>query len=68
MIGVKTVPVFTKFTVPTNHHIYVFDDGTVIEEYEVNVIILALVDYRNKLIYEGKYTDMADELLMMLCK
>lgn len=37
------------------------------EEYEVNLIVLALVDYRNKMIYERQYTDVVDEILIKLC-
>ena len=36
---------------------YKFDD------YEVNIIIRALIDMRNQLIAVGRYTDAVDELL-----
>lgn len=35
-MGIKTVPVFSKFTIPTSHHVDVFNDGSVVEEYEVD--------------------------------
>lgn len=38
------------------------------DDYEVNVIIRALVELRNQLISENKYTDVVDELLLKLCK
>lgn len=39
-----------------------------LDDYEVNIIIRALVDLRNQLIAEGRYTDAVDELLVKLCK
>ena len=36
------------------------------DDYEVNIIIRALVDLRNQLIIEGRYTDAVDELLLKL--
>lgn len=39
-----------------------------LDDYEVNIIIRALVDLRNQLIAEGRYTDAVDELLLKLCK
>lgn len=36
------------------------------DDYEVNIIIRALVDLRNQLIAEGRYTDAVDELLIKL--
>ena len=39
---------------------YKFDD------YEVNIIVRALVELRNQLIAEGRYTDAVDELLTKL--
>ena len=38
------------------------------DDYEVNIIIKALIELRNQLIAEGRYTDAVDELLIMLCK
>lgn len=38
------------------------------DDYEVNIIVRALVDLRNQLIAEGRYTDAVDELLIILCK
>ena len=38
------------------------------DDYEVNIIIKALIELRNQLIAEGRYTDAVDELLMKLCK
>ena len=38
------------------------------DDYEVNIIIKALIEMRNQLIAEGRYTDAVDELLIMLCK
>ena len=33
---------------------------------EVNMIIIALIELRNKLLEEGRYTDAVDELLVKL--
>ena len=33
------------------------------DEYEINIIIKALVELRNQLIAENRYTDAVDELL-----
>lgn len=42
------------------------------DDYEVNIIIRALVNLKNQLIAEGRYTDavdeLVDELLLKLCK
>lgn len=38
------------------------------DDYEVNIIIRALVDFRNQLIAENRYTDAVDELLLRFCK
>ena len=38
------------------------------EDYEVNIIIKALVEMRNQLITEGRYTDAVDDLLIRFCK
>lgn len=38
------------------------------DDYEVNIIIRALVELRNQLISENRYTDAVDELLLKLCK
>ena len=38
------------------------------DDYEVRIIVRALVDLRNQLIAEGRYTDGVDDLLIMLCK
>lgn len=38
------------------------------DDYEVNIIIKALIELRNQLITEGRYTDAVDDLLIMLCK
>ncbi len=37
------------------------------DEYEVGIIINALIELRNQLIREGRYTDAVDELLIKLC-
>ena len=37
-------------------------------EYEVNIIIKALVELKKQLIAEERYTDAVDELLIQLCK
>lgn len=37
------------------------------DDYEVNVIIRALVNLRNQLIAEGRYTDAVDELIILFC-
>lgn len=34
--------------------------------YEINIIILALVELRNRLIEEDRYTDAVDELIIKL--
>lgn len=39
---------------------YKFDDD------EVNVIIIALIELRNRLLEEGRYTDAVDELIIKL--
>ncbi len=36
------------------------------DDYEVNIIIRALVELRNQLISENRYTDAVDELLTKL--
>lgn len=36
------------------------------DDYEVNIIIRALVNLRNQLIAEGRYTDAVDEILVKL--
>ena len=38
---------------------YKFDD-------EVNLIIIALIELRNRLLEEGRYTDAVDELIIKL--
>lgn len=37
-----------------------------LDETEHRLIVLCLVDFRNKLIAEGRYTDCVDELLVKL--
>ena len=34
------------------------------DDYEVNIIIKALIELRNQLIAEGRYTDAVDELII----
>lgn len=36
------------------------------DDYEINMIILALVELRNRLIEEGRYTDAVDELIIKM--
>lgn len=36
--------------------------------YEVGIIINVLIELRNQLIREGRYTDAVDELLIKLCR
>ena len=36
------------------------------DDYEVNIIIKALIELRNQLIAEGRYTDVVDELLIRI--
>ena len=36
------------------------------DDYEINIIILALVELRNRLIEEDQYTDAVDELIIKL--
>lgn len=38
------------------------------DDYEVNIIIKALIELRNQLIAEGRYTDAVDELLIKIAK
>ena len=38
------------------------------DDYEVNMITKALIELRNQLIAEGRYTDAVDDLLIKLCK
>lgn len=38
------------------------------DDYEINIIIKALVEMRNQLIAEGRYTDAVDDLLIRFCK
>lgn len=38
------------------------------DEYEVGITINALIELRNQLIREGRYTDAVDELLIKLCR
>lgn len=39
-----------------------------LDDYEVNIIIRALVELRNQLIAENRYTDAVDELLLKIMK
>ncbi len=39
-----------------------------LDDYELNIIIKSLVELRNQLIQEGRYTDAVDELLIKLAK
>ena len=36
------------------------------DDYEVNIIIKALIELRNQLIAEGRYTDAVDELILKM--
>ena len=36
------------------------------DDYEVNIIIKALIELRNQLIAEGRYTDVVDEVLIRI--
>ena len=36
------------------------------DDYEINIIILALVELRNRLIEEDRYTDAVDELIIKI--
>lgn len=38
------------------------------DDYEVNIIIKALIELRNQLIAEGRYTDAVDDLLLIILK
>ena len=38
------------------------------DDYEVNIIIKALIELRNQLIAEGRYTYAVDELIIRLVK
>lgn len=38
------------------------------DDYEVNIIIKALIELRNQLIAEGRYTDAVDELILKVTK
>lgn len=37
-----------------------------LDDYEVNIIIKALIELRNQLIAEGRYTDAVDELILKM--
>lgn len=37
-----------------------------LDEYERSILILALIELRNKMIEEGRYTDVLDELILKL--
>lgn len=37
-----------------------------LDDYEINIIIKALVELRNQLIRENRYTDVIDELISKL--
>jgi len=37
-----------------------------LDDYEINIIIKALVELRNQLIKEGRYTDAVDELIIKI--
>ena len=39
-----------------------------LDDYDVRIIVRALIDLRNKLIGEGRYTDAVDEILLKSCK
>jgi len=36
------------------------------DDYEINIIILALIELRNRLIEEDRYTDAVDELIIKM--
>ncbi len=38
------------------------------DEYEIDVIINALICFRNQLIQEERYHDAVDEIILRLCK
>lgn len=38
-----------------------------LDDYDVRIIVRALIDLRNKLIGEGRYTDAVDEVISKLC-
>lgn len=39
-----------------------------LDDYDVKIIVRALIDLRNKLIGEGRHTDAVDEILLKFCK
>lgn len=39
-----------------------------LDDYDVRILVRALIDLRNKLIGEGRYTDAVDEILLKFCK
>ena len=39
-----------------------------LDDYDVRIIVRAVIDLINKLIGEGRYTDAVDDLLIKLCK
>lgn len=39
-----------------------------LDDYDVRIVVRALIDLRNKLIGEGRYTDAVDEILLKFCK
>lgn len=39
-----------------------------VDKYELGLIIKALVEYRNKIISDGGYTDVVDDILLKICE
>lgn len=39
-----------------------------LDDYELNIVIRSLIELRNQLIQEGRYTDAVDELIIKLAK
>lgn len=35
-----------------------------LDDYEVNIVVTALIELRNQMIHEGRYTDPVDELIL----
>ena len=36
------------------------------DEYEIRILVLALNEFRNQLIREGRYTDAVDDLIVLI--
>lgn len=39
-----------------------------VDKFQLDIILNAIIEYRNQLVIEGKYDERVDELLFELCK